>query len=733
MKSLKFHRIVSLGLVLCMLCTLLSGLSLTAFADDTQYTVTFSVPTGFVAPNPVTVVAGTTFQLETVGAPAGYTFAGWYANPIQNEVSLTDDATIYTDLYRPTASTTLYALYQRTETIPGYYEKTQGEPSSSGGKYLIVFEGADKSVAFCKQYGDGTAASHYNKKGNYFEVTVVNDQIALSSEVEAAALTIRRITTGRFSIKLPSGKYLGFKSSSSTEFQVFANEEANAIEFDALGYAVINIPSDTSGRAIRYSTDNERFQYYTSKYGVLPYLYQKIYPRTVYYSTTNPLGETPTPCTHNYAAVVTDPTCTAAGYTTYTCTLCGDTYTSDPVPASGHNYVAAVTTAATCTAAGVTTYTCSRCGDSYTEAAPAALGHSYGAFSSNNDGTHSKTCSRCGDVVTEACAYTSSTSGNTTTYTCTVCNYSYQEQSVPTVCSHNFVDNVCTLCGERFRIRSATLSLNNQIDVVYICEIPTGFTNVSLNVNGTAITDYEESGGYCYFFYTGITPQCMGDNLSATLTGSYGGQTLTATKATYSVRQYCVNRLKDSSTSDELRALVTALLVYGANAQYYMGYKTNDYVSSGNDIVNPISTAFSELSGYSASFEGISDTNTYWISVGLTLTSGVAMNYRFYAADISGLTITVTLNGEPKTYTANDFIAVDTNLYEITFEGVRPDEFNETVTAYFERDDEQVGDTLGYSVNAYIQAKQNDTNKKLRSLIRALSVYGTCVEAYLAN
>ena len=40
---------------------------------------------------------------------------------------------------------------------------------------------------------------------------------------------------------------------------------------------------------------------------------------------------------HDYEAVVTDPTCTNQGYTTYTC-ACGDSYESDYVDALGHTY-----------------------------------------------------------------------------------------------------------------------------------------------------------------------------------------------------------------------------------------------------------------------------------------------------------------------------------------------------------------------------------------------------------
>ena len=41
---------------------------------------------------------------------------------------------------------------------------------------------------------------------------------------------------------------------------------------------------------------------------------------------------------HEYTTVVTDPTCTEGGYTTYTC-ACGDSYVADETPATGHNHV----------------------------------------------------------------------------------------------------------------------------------------------------------------------------------------------------------------------------------------------------------------------------------------------------------------------------------------------------------------------------------------------------------
>jgi hypothetical protein len=51
------------------------------------------------------------------------------------------------------------------------------------------------------------------------------------------------------------------------------------------------------------------------------------------------------PCAHNYRSVVTAPGCTSDGFTTYICTLCGDTYVGNVTQAKGHSYVGGKCTA----------------------------------------------------------------------------------------------------------------------------------------------------------------------------------------------------------------------------------------------------------------------------------------------------------------------------------------------------------------------------------------------------
>ena len=132
---------------------------------------------------------------------------------------------------------------------------------------------------------------------------------------------------------------------------------------------------------------------------------------------------------HEYGAVVTKPTCTEGGYTTYTCSVCSDSYTADATEAAGHSYEAVVTKP-TCTEGGYTTYTCSVCSDSYTADATEAAGHSYEA------------------VVTKPTC----TEGGYTTYTCSVCSDSYTADEVAAL-GHSGgeatckVGAACEVCG----------------------------------------------------------------------------------------------------------------------------------------------------------------------------------------------------------------------------------------------------------------------------------------------
>ena len=73
-----------------------------------------------------------------------------------------------------------------------------------------------------------------------------------------------------------------------------------------------------------------------------------------------------TKCSHSQSSEITKAaTCKETGIKTYTCSVCGDSYTEEIAKLTTHSYTSKVTKTATCKESGIKTYTCSVCGDSY--------------------------------------------------------------------------------------------------------------------------------------------------------------------------------------------------------------------------------------------------------------------------------------------------------------------------------------------------------------------------------
>ena len=159
------------------------------------------------------------------------------------------------------------------------------------------------------------------------------------------------------------------------------------------------------------------------------------------------------PKEHNYVGVVTEPTCTEKGYTTYTCEICGDTYVGDETEKRAHSYVGEVTEP-TCIEGGYTTYTCEVCGDRYVDDETEVAAHSYVGVvtepTCTEGGYTTYTCEVCGDSYvddeTEVAAHSyvgvvtepTCQEGGYTTYTCEVCGDSYVGDETDVV-AHSYV------------------------------------------------------------------------------------------------------------------------------------------------------------------------------------------------------------------------------------------------------------------------------------------------------
>ena len=180
----------------------------------------------------------------------------------------------------------------------------------------------------------------------------------------------------------------------------------------------------------------------------------KIYP--TYNSSVAKTYKFTCGCTsHTYgSAVITkQPTCTAEGTKTKTCTQCGATVT-ETIPKTSHKYADTVV-APTCAANGYTLHKCSVCGTSYKDSTTKATGHSYGNSvvtkqpTCTSEGAAIKTCTKCNATVTEKLPAkghtavtdkgypaTCTTAGKTDGSHCSVCNTVIKVQTVINATGH---------------------------------------------------------------------------------------------------------------------------------------------------------------------------------------------------------------------------------------------------------------------------------------------------------
>ena len=228
---------------------------------------------------------------------------------------------------------------------------------------------------------------------------------------------------------------------------------------------------------------------------------------------------------HHYETVITEPTCTAGGYTTFTCPFCGDSYVDDYVEALGHDYDPIVLSP-TCEHGGYTTYVCTRCDDAYVSDYTDAVDHSY-------ENGH---CKWCGKVQTSAKFTTISTSlgGNI---------------------AMNFY-----------------LELSEDLVSDPDAYIQFTYAGKTLNV---PLSEGVLSGGV-YRFACPITSKNMTDDITAQV---YNGSGPVGTSKTMDVATYC-NWVIANYTDAKTVNLMKAMLNYGASAQLLFKYRTDDLANA---------------------------------------------------------------------------------------------------------------------------------------------------------
>lgn len=364
--------------------TVTSG-SATVTQDGNKFTVSASsdctIRINFAAKTAVTVsfsganvsgktgYAGESMSLPTVQDPEGYKFLGWMTAPLSSDT--TEKPSYYTGSFIPNKTMTLYALYsyvdENTSGGTGDYVKVTSAPADWSGEYLIVNESA--GLIF-----DGSLSS-FDKSGNVKSVTINNHTISAAAG-EPYQFVIAKYSNG-YSIQGTSGMYFG-AASAKNSLTTSTTELVNTVSLDSSGNAVIK---GTGGYVLRYNSGDNRFRYYNNSQNVIALYVKDGSAGTTYYTTV--IGEE---CKHtavideaveatcqstgltegshcadcgeilvaqtviatvgcDFQPIVTPPTCTEQGYSTYTCIWCGEVdEVTDYVNATGHSFSAGVCT-----------------------------------------------------------------------------------------------------------------------------------------------------------------------------------------------------------------------------------------------------------------------------------------------------------------------------------------------------------------------------------------------------
>lgn len=385
------------------------------------------------------------------------------------------------------------------------------------------------------------------------------------------------------------------------------------------------------------------------------------------------------PHQHHYTAVVTPPTCTEKGYTTYTCE-CGDTYIADET---------------------------------------AALGHKWGEYISNNDATYD--------------------ADGTKTATCSVCG-----------ATDTVVDEGSQLVRDpEFSIKTVSLTLQSSIKMNFkvLKSALEGYDNPYVvfsceDLEDMTVTEYTEQGDYYVFSFPGISPKMMNNIVTAQLyaTNTENGKLCSSEIRTMSVKTYAykmleINASVDTTQANKLKTLLVDLLNYGAQAQIYTDYKTNNLVNSDlteeqkawGTAVTPELTSITDQN-----YITIENPTAQWDAVGLVLTDSVKVRAKFLTEDVENKTVTITCAGNTYTYGKNDFVANSDGSYYVYCNEIKANQMSREILLTIYDSETQCSNTMRFSVESYAKAVQNSefAGTDLDNLTQAMMRYGKSAEAY---
>lgn len=433
--------------------------------------------------------------------------------------------------------------------------------------------------------------------------------------------------------------------------------------------------------------------------------------------------------------IIKDATTTETGEKRLTCDICQYS-TTEIIPVKTCNHVNTttseeVTKEATCKEEGSKTVTVT-CSDCHTVVRTEVVAipksaHKLGAYVYNGDatttadGTMSATCSICGEKETKVATGTSTLVA--TTYT-----LSLQSSLVM-----------------GFRIPKANIASN----IENVSVVVTRGTK-TLEQPQSEFATYTNSKGVAYWQinFDQMPPQTMGDDVTCIFHGTIDGVEVYGPAYVSSVKFYCDTMLgrylgKTNATYKKLCTLLVDLLNYGAAAQIYSKYNTENLVNadlSEAALAVGTQTTPTVTNAKNLTYSVLDGAKITWNNTTLALSEAVIPKVRFVINDSSVKLEDVTVNitvGTKATYSYSyaefpELFAASAKGCYFSFPGLNANNMSEILYCTVSVDGQVVSDTMTYSAESYAYAAQSlgSAYQTLKDLTINMVKYGNAAKAY---
>ena len=250
------------------------------------------------------------------------------------------------------------------------------------------------------------------------------------------------------------------------------------------------------------------------------------------------------------------------------------------------------------------------------------------------------------------------------------------------------------------------------------------------------VTDYKETDKYYVFSYKGINPQLMNDNVTAVLHAKNKSGEYTSPEKIMSVKEYAYTML-DRYSDDEhakLRTLLVDLLNYGAAAQIYAGYQTDNLVNSDltdvqKDWASKDTTEFKNIRNLN--YKTISNPSAEWKTCSLVLKNSIMVKVKFSAKDVENKTVEIVLKNAKFTYTKDDFVNNGDGTYYVYCNELFANELSDDLLFTIYENGKPCSNTMLFSVESYARlVRDNYKDKPLDKMTTAMMLYGNSAKAY---